>query len=469
MRHTFPSGFVWGSATAAIQIEGAAAEDGKGPSIWDTFCQQHPECIYHQATPTEACDHYHRYAEDVSLIREMGHNGYRMSISWPRLFPDGAGQLNQQGADFYHRLFDALLAAGIQPNVTLYHWDLPDALAKQGGWLNKQTITHFLNYAKTCFELYGDKVKLWSTLNEPAWTTLNSYVTGLHPPCEHDYRKAIQVAHNFICAHVQTVTLFHQMNTGGQIGLVLNMSTVYPATSSKGDLLAAQMADGILNRWFIDPALLGRYPDDIWQYYADWDLLPEHTTQELASLAEDSVDFIGVNYYYPHYASADAPDTHFYLNTSGEKDPQQDCQFSIKGLFRFVKNPSGRYTDWDWEIYPEGLYQLLERAEHYRPGIPVYVTENGIGMPDQLEADGKVNDYARIEFVREHLEVIHRAIQNGINVKGYYMWALMDNFSWINGYKKRYGFLYIDRENQLTRYRKQSSYWFQQVAENNGF
>lgn len=467
MQYRFPDGFVWASATAAIQIEGAAAEDGKGPSNWDVFCREHPERVFQQATPEVACDHYHRFREDVALLREIGHNGYRMSISWPRLFPEGAGRFNPAGADFYHRLFDCLLEAGIAPNVTLYHWDLPNALAQRGGWENKETLDHFEEYAARCFELYADRVKLWATVNEPAWTTLNGYVTALHPPLLHDYRRAVQVAHNLLVAHARVVKRFHRM-CDGQIGIVLNMSTIYPASQTAADRDASRIADGVLNRWFCDPAILGQYPEDVLDLYRRNDVMPDASAAELALFREDTIDFIGVNYYYPHYASADATDTEFHLNTTGSRDAADDCKFSIKGLFRFVRNPKGRYTDWDWEIYPEGLYALLERAHSYRPGIPIYVTENGIGMPDELQADGSVDDQARIEFVRDHLTVMHRAIQDGMNVKGYYMWASMDNFSWINGYKKRYGFLYVDRQTQR-RYKKKSAYWYRDVAANNGF
>jgi 6-phospho-beta-glucosidase len=468
MKHTFPDGFIWGSATAAIQIEGATREGGRGPSQWDVFCQQHPEKIFQGATPAVACDHYHRYREDVALMKDIGHNGYRMSIAWPRIFPTGSGELNPQGVDFYQRLFDALLAAGIEPNVTLYHWDLPNALAERGGWENPQTVKHYISYARTCFELFGDRVKLWATLNEPAWTTLNGYVTALHPPCKHDYKAAIQVAHHFLLAHAGAMRTYHELGQNGQIGLVLNMSTVYPASERPEDVKAATVADGILNRWFSDPAMLGHYPGDIWALYDQCGLLPTLANDnELALFQQDTIDFIGVNYYYPHYASADASETSFRLNTSGRRNPDEDCQFSIAGLFRFVKNPRGRYTDWDWEIFPEGLYALLQRAHEYRPGIPVYVTENGIGMNDVL-LDETVQDDARINFVREHLQVIHRAIQQGVNVKGYYMWSLMDNFSWINGYNKRYGFLYVDRDS-LRRYKKQSVEWYRRIAEQNGF
>jgi len=466
MRYRFPQGFVWGSATSALQVEGATTAGGRGPSVWDRFCAEHPERIFGGATPETACDHYNRWAEDVALIREMGHTGYRFSIAWPRLFPAGDDRFNPMGAAFYDRLIDALLAAGIEPNVTLYHWDLPAPLGDKGGWEHKGTIDAFLTYAERAFRLYGDRVKRWATLNEPGWTTLNGYVTGLHPPSKHDYRAAIQVTHNLLVAHARAIQRFHALGTGGAIGLVLNMSPVYPASDSESDQAAARIADGVLNRWFIETALLGRYPADVLGLYRRHGLLPEWDADELLSLQEDSLDFIGVNYYYPHYASADAPETTFALNTSG--NPSDKGAFSIQGLFRLVRNPRGRFTDWDWEIAPRGLYDLLMRAEHYRPGIPIYVTENGIGMIEEPDTHGRIDDQPRIDFVRDHLKEVHRAIADGADVRGYYMWSLIDNFSWINGFKKRYGFLYIE-PGTLERRRKQSSYWYQQVAAANGF
>ncbi len=472
--YVFPKGFVWGSATAAIQVEGAASLYGKGPSNWDVFCREHPEKIFDRGSPEVACDHYHRYKEDVRLMKETGHTGYRLSIAWTRIFPEGYGRTNPEGIAFYRALFDELLASGIEPNVTLYHWDLPQTLAERGGWENKETIEHFVHYARTCFELFGSRVRLWSTLNEPAWTTLQGYVTGLHPPNQTSHRAAIQVSHNFNVAHARVVKDFQAMKRAGafaagaeaQIGLVLNMSTVYPATKDPLDVRAARLADGVLNRWFIDPALKGVYPEDIWELYRSCGILPVHTESELALFRENTVDYIGVNYYYPHYASSDAPESAYHLNTSGKAN--EDCVFAIKDLFRFVKNPSGKYTDWGWEIFPEGLYELLWRAQEYRPGIPVYITENGVGMNEKLDDQGTVNDEARIEFVREHLKVAHRAISNGVNVKGYYMWALMDNFSWVNGFKKRYGFLFVDRATQA-RSIKASGRWYREVSARNGF
>jgi 6-phospho-beta-glucosidase len=466
MEFLFPRGFVWGSATAALQIEGATREDGRGESQWDVFCRRYPERIWEGATPDVACDHYHRWAEDVALIKEFGHTGYRLSIAWPRIIPDGSGAVNEKGVAFYRRLFAALLDAGVELNVTLYHWDLPQPLAEAGGWEAPATLDAYLRYARVCFEAFGDQVKLWATFNEPSWSTLNGYVTALHPPLRHDYRAAVQVAYNLMVAHARAVRLFHSLGGDGRIGIVQNMCPVYPATDSAADAEAARIADAVYNRWFADPVLLGAFPNEALDLYRRCGLLPQMAREDLALFADDTVDFIGVNYYLPHHASADARETVFGLNTSGDRD--EDCQFSIEGLFKFVRNPRGRYTDWAWEIYPPGLHDLLARAHRYRPGLPIYVTENGLGAQETLNEDGTVDDRARIDFVREHLEVVHRAIAEGVEVRGYYMWSLLDNFSWLNGYKKRYGFFFVDRAT-MRRYPKKSAYWYRDVARRNGF
>ncbi|MBF0406614.1 MAG: beta-glucosidase [Candidatus Riflebacteria bacterium] len=466
IKFLFPDNFIWGSATSALQIEGASDADGRGPSVWDSFCREHPEKIYQQATPEIACDHYRKYAEDVALIKQFGHNGYRMSISWPRIFPSGQKDFNNAGADFYSRLFDFLLQNGIEPNVTLYHWDLPQYLADNGGWENPATIDAFVNYSQKCFELYADRVKLWSTINEPAWTTLNGYVTALHPPCRTDYKAAVQVATNFLVAHARAANCFHSMNKPGKIGIALNMSPVYPATSTPEDIAAAELADSIFNAWFSEILLKGKFPQKASELYHKAGIFPNISDSDM-NLFENGnlLDFIGVNYYYPHYATSEAAETSFHLNTSGNRN--ESCMFSIEGLFRFVKNPTGIYTDWAWEIKPEVLYDLLTKIHSLAPGLPVYITENGIGKNETL-TDGTVQDDDRIEFVQSHLEAIHKAISAGINVRGYYMWSLLDNFSWINGFKKRYGFFFVDRDTMM-RFPKKSAHWYRNVAQNNGF
>ncbi len=450
----FPDSFLWGSATAAIQIEGAAALDGKGASVWDVFCREHPDRIFERATPEVACDHYHRYLEDVESIKNLGHNAYRCSISWPRLLPDGRGRVNTQGLDFYDRLFDALIARGIFPLVTLYHWDLPEAL---GSWESPEVVDAFLEYAALCYERFGDRVFAWCTLNEPGWTTLNGYVTGLHPPAKHNLKAAVLSSHHLMLAHHGACSL---APTDAQVGLALNVSPIYSASDRAEDVAAAHRADGVLNRWFFDAAATGRYPEDVVKLYDRLGYLPEGHDR-LCDTAR--LDFLGVNYYYPHYAVAATSTSDFHLNTSGEKS--EPCRFSLADCFAFAQNPRGRYTDWNWEIDPETLGKLLVDLSQRYPDLPLYVTENGLGAPDEL-VDGEVDDQARIGFVREHLVAIYKAIGAGADVRGYFMWSLMDNFSWINGYKKRYGFLYVDRDS-LDRTPKKSAFWFRDIAMSN--
>ncbi|RCK77924.1 MAG: Glycosyl hydrolase family 1 [Candidatus Ozemobacter sibiricus] len=465
MEYRFPEGFVWGAATAALQVEGALDADGRGPSVWDVFCREHPERIFGGVTPAVACDHYHRFAEDVRLMKEFGLTGYRLSIAWPRLFPTGDGPLNEAGAAFYHRLFDALTAAGIEPHVTLFHWDLPQALAERGGWENPATVAAFVAYAQTCFRLFGDRVRRWATFNEPSWMILNGWLTGLHPPAWRDPAAAVRVSTAVLGAHARAVRAFREGGHLGAIGIVLNLSPVYPATERPEDATAAQRADGILNRWFRRPVLHGSFPEDIWALYEDCRIAPALTPDDRQALAEARPDFLGVNYYYPHHAVADAAETSFHLNITGDR--REDCVFALAGLFRFVKNPTGRYTDWGWEIYPEGLYDLLKNINEERPDLPLFVTENGIGLADRV-VDGRVDDQARIAFVREHLQAVHRAIAAGVPVRGYFLWSLLDNFSWLNGYRKRYGLFFVDRLT-LRRIPKASAFWYREVARANGF
>jgi 6-phospho-beta-glucosidase len=449
----FPNNFLWGSATAALQIEGASTADGRLPSVWDHFCSQHPEKIYQGATPQIACDHYHRAAQDVQWMKTLGHNTYRFSISWPRVVPTGLGALNRPGLDFYDRLVDDLLAVGIEPNVTLYHWDLPLPLAQDGGWENPRTVEAFVRYSSECLKRLDDRVSLWSTINEPAWTVLNGYITGLHPPCKSDRKAALLAAHHLLCAHTRVATL-------RPCGIALNLSPVYPANDTTADMQAAQIADQVLNDWFLEAVLQGRYPKSLLKRYQSLGIAPDSPLD----LTPAHPAFLGINYYYPHHARAEASQDSFHINNTG--NPDDSCKFALEGCFEMVKNPAGRYTDWAWEIHPETLTRLLVDISKRAPEVPLYVTENGIGLPDTLD-NGQVNDQSRIEFVSEHLLAIHSAIQAGADVRGYYMWSLMDNFSWINGYKKRYGFLYVDRDT-MERTPKQSAFWFREVARRNG-
>ncbi|MBT9582235.1 family 1 glycosylhydrolase [bacterium] len=437
----FPAGFLWGCATAALQIEGSTQCDGRVDSIWDVFCRQNPDRIHAQATPERACDHYQRWSEDLDWIAKLGHNAYRFSIAWPRM---------PGGIDFYDRLIDGLCARGIQPMATLYHWDLPHPL---GNWENPATLDAFLQYTQLCADRLGDRVSHWMTLNEPAWSVMNGYVTGLHPPAVHDLKRAFTAAHGQLQAHHLALAELRRQRVVGKLGIALNLSPVKCAGDTRRDRRAARWADDYLNRWFLEGVVHGAYPERAWR-------LLQHTLDFDKQLTHPQpLDFLGVNYYYPKWVAHSQLPTRFHLNTSG--NAHDKCQFSLQGRLRFCDPPQTRKTEWDWEIDPEGLENLLVQLHHSYPGLPLVVTENGIGLGESW-SDQSLQDSQRIEFVAAHLRAIQKAIAAGAPVQGYLMWSLMDNFSWLNGYHKRYGLLAIHPET-LERRPKASAEWFRQV------
>lgn len=457
----FPPGFLWGSATAATQVEGAAREDGRGPSQWDAFCANHPERVFERATPEVACDHYHRWAEDVALIAAMGHTAYRFSICWSRVFPSGSPPEEPRGLAFYDRLVDALLARGVEPIVTLYHWDLPLGLAEKGGWESARTRAMFAVFAAVVARRLGDRVRWWTTLNEPGWSTMNGYLTAQHPPLKSDPKLALQVATNMMAAHAMATHALRAAATQApRVGIAANLSPCRPATDSPEDRAAAVRADNVLNRWLLESALFGRFPVDVSRCLEASNLSPTLPDADLAALATAPVDWLGVNYYYPNRVSGDAPESKFHIANTGSRD--EESHLSVKGQFRMVKSKSAAATDWGWEIDPAGLTELLVRVQTLRPGLPQIVTENGVALLDEPGSE----DGARVRFLDSHLRAVHNAIRAGADVRGYIMWATMDNFSWVNGYRKRYGFLHVDRAT-LARTRKASSHWFERVARAN--
>lgn len=432
---SFPADFFWGCATAALQIEGSTQADGREPSIWDDFCRQHPERIHGRATPDIACDHYRRWQEDLNWIGELGHNAYRFSLSWPR----GA-----RGLDFYDRLVDGLCARGVAPMATLYHWDLPSRL---GSWENPDVPEAFADYVELAARRLGDRITHWMTLNEPAWSIMNGFVTGLHPPGVQDLRRAFQAGHHLMRAHHLALGRLRAAGVRGQLGIALNLSPVRCAGNSAKDRRAAGWADDYLNRWFLEAVVHGRYPAKAARRLRFEGVLEN----------PQPVDFLGVNYYYPKWVAHSDQATCFHLNTSGQS--QEKCQFSLQGRMQFVDSPRAQKTEWDWEIDPEGLEDLLLDLHRHYPGLPLMVTENGIGLREDWSSS---DDRQRIAFVEAHLQAISRALARGAPVRGYLMWALMDNFSWLNGYQKRYGLLAIHPET-LERRPKASAAWFRKV------
>ncbi len=434
----FPKDFVWGAATAAYQIEGAVHEDGRGVSIWDTFSHT-PGKIVHDDNGDAACDHYHRYREDIALVAELGVKAYRFSVSWTRVFPDGTGSLNHAGLDFYSRLVDELLEHGITPYLTLYHWDLPQALQDRGGWTNRETIDAYLRFADVVSRRLSDRVPYWVTFNEPWVIAFVGNLIGEHAPGLHDLHAAVQVAHHVMVAHGKAVDLL-RANGAKQVGMVLDPTHVEAASDSPEDRAAAWRMDGYINRWYLDPLFKGSYPADMFELLGE----PECKPGDMETIAKP-IDFLGINYY-QRAVVGDGDDPLLHL--------------------RYL-HPEGEYTAQDWEVSPEGLYHLLTQiARDYNPP-PMYVTENGAAYDDVLE-DGQVHDEQRRSYIQRHLEQVLRACQGGVDVRGYFAWSLLDNFEWAWGYDKRFGIVYVDYPTQQ-RIVKDSGRWYQQVAKNNGW
>ncbi|MGZ0748730.1 GH1 family beta-glucosidase [Kluyvera sichuanensis] len=450
----FPPNFLWGAATAAYQVEGAHNEDGKGPSIWDIFSHQ-PGTTYQGTNGDVAVDHYHRVKEDVQLMAEMGLQSYRFSISWPRLLPNGRGEINEAGVKFYSDLIDDLLAHNIEPMITLYHWDLPQALQDEGGWEARSTAEAFEEYARLCYARFGSRVKKWATFNETIVFIGHGYITGSHPPSVRNPARAIQACHHVFIAHAMAVKAFRGMQINGEIGFVNVLQPHSALTDSPEDQAATDLADAIHTHWFYDPVLKGRYPDELLaQSQALWGV-PRFAPGDDELLRKNRCDFIGLNYYRRETVSATPPKE----KVSGEQ--------GVEGLFYFVRNPESVYTEWGWEIWPQGLTDGIMMIKERYGDIPIYITENGLGAVDHI-VDGEVVDTPRIDFLRVHIDALEKAMALGADVRGYYPWSFIDLLSWLNGYKKQYGFVYVDHKQNLMRKRKKSFFWYKDVIASRG-
>ena len=447
----FPDGFVWGTATAAYQIEGAKDEDGKGESIWDRFAGT-PGKTADAKDGRVACDHYHRYAADFDLMKDLGLRAYRFSIAWPRVYPDGDGALNPKGLDFYERLVDALLARGIRPFATLYHWDLPQNLQERGGWANRATVDAYVRYAEAVTRRLGDRVKDWMTHNEPWVAALVGNLLGDHAPGLKDLRTALAAAHGILLSHGRAVPVIRANSSGASVGIVHNLEWIEPASPREEDVAAAMRHDGAFNRWFLDPVFRARYPGDMLAWYGSDG--PAVSAGDMESIAAP-VDFLGVNFYTRRVIAHDPAGR----GTTG------------RSVFaaRQVRWPFVPRADFEeWEIAPEGLYRLLLRVHReYRPGF-IYVTENGTSLPDALAADGAVHDPVRVRYIARHAAAIRQAITDGADIRGYFLWSFMDNFEWGFGFTKRFGMIWVDYETQK-RVVKDSGRWYAKTARENGF
>ncbi len=439
----FPSHFIFGVATAAYQIEGAWNEDGRGESVWDRFAHS-PGKIIDGTTADVACDHYHRFEEDIAFMKDLGIDAYRFSISWPRVFPKGKGQVNELGVNFYHRLIQKLKAAHIQPVVTLNHWDLPQALQNKGGWENRDTIDAFVEYARFLFQVFGKDIPLWITHNEPWVVAFLGHYEGRMAPGKESFDSALTVSRNLLLAHGLAIKAFREKKVSGNIGITLNLSPIHPALNNKEDGEATKRFDGYLNRWFLDPLFRGHFPEDMLDWYQKKGYPIAPLSREESIIVSQPLDFLGVNYYSR------------YIVKKGE-EPVLEVDFFLP--------PKSEYAEMGWEVYPSGIYEVIKRvSEEYKPG-KIYLTENGISVRDTLDEDGRIRDVKRIEYLREHLLNLSRTIQEGCPVKGYFVWSLMDNFEWTHGFSQRFGLIYTDYQS-LRRIPKESYYWYQKVIQN---
>ena len=447
----FPEGFLWGVATSAYQIEGSVDVDGRGPSIWDTYSHM-PGKIDGGGTGDVACDHYRRWREDVDLIASLDVNAYRFSIAWPRIFPTGAGPVEQRGLDHYSRLIDALLERGVEPVVTLYHWDLPQALEDEGGWRNRDTVERFAEYAATCFETYGDRVQWWLTINEPWIVGLLGYLHGLHAPgYKDDVLGEVTVFHHLLLAHGRAVQELRKLGGGGRIGLAPNLSPHYPASDDPEDIAVSHASDGYVNRWFLDPVFKGSYPDDMRARYEELlgplDLIGDG---DLATIAQPT-DYLGVNYYSSRVMQAVPGDRPWPWVVIVPDDAETTGGFT-DGVAR---------TEAGTPIVPSALTDLLVRIRDDYGPVPIMITENGAVFPEPL------HDERRVRFLDDHVAALHDAIEQGVPVVGYCHWSLLDNFEWKLGYAQRFGLVHVDYDT-LERTVKDSGRAYAEIARRNG-
>ena len=437
MATSFPDGFLWGCSTAAYQIEGAVREDGRSPSIWDTFSRDAGR-IFGGDTGDVACDHYHRWPEDVALMRELGVRAYRLSTAWPRILPEGRGRVNDKGIEFYDRLVDALMAAGIEPWICLYHWDLPQALQDRGGWQNRDTAAWFADYAHVTARRLGDRVKYWATFNEPNCACVKGYGDGGHAPGIRGRLSALTAIHVMNLAHGRGIEAMRSERPDLLLGNIFNFHPYEPDSEREQDEVATLMLDALWNRSFPDPQILGRYPEPL---AAEIETLVEPGDLEVI---RQKLDYFAFNHYTRSRVRSDA-----------------DHPFGVATL----PPPAGApVTDMGWEIAPDTFRAvMIEAKERYAGDLPIYILENGAAFPDQVEQDGRIRDDQRISYLRAYLGAVLDAIEAGVPVRGYFVWTLMDNFEWTFGYGKRFGLVHVDYET-LERRRKDSFQFYSELA-----
>jgi beta-glucosidase len=441
---SFPEGFLWGASTSAYQVEGSPLADGAGASNWHRFCRT-PGLVHGGDTGDVACDHYRRWKEDIGWMKELGLTAYRFSISWSRVLPEGTGRVNEKGLDFYRRLVEALREAGIEPNATLFHWDLPAALEDRGGWQNRAIADWFADYARVVFRALDGGVRMWATLNEPWVVSDAGYLHGVLAPGHRSLYETPLASHNLLRAHGAAVDVYRAEGRH-RVGIVINLEPKHPATDSVEDLAATRRADAYMNRQFLDPLLLGSYPEELADIYGEaW---PQFPAADLEAIRRP-IDFLGVNYYSRSVVRNDTKPKAWPVRASRVKQP-------------------GLHTEMDWEVYPEGLAETLLWVRDRYGSTPLYVTENGAAFDDPEPAGDLVQDPLRVAYLRDHLRAVRRAMAQGVDVRGYYAWSLLDNFEWSQGFSKRFGLIRVDYATQKRTAKASARYYAKVIATNGG-
>ncbi|WP_314348395.1 glycoside hydrolase family 1 protein [Mammaliicoccus vitulinus] len=454
-KYVFPEGFWWGSAASATQTEGT--KSFKDETIWDKWFEEEPNRFFDGVGPYQTSDFYHKFEEDIKLMKETGHNSFRLSISWARLMDQDTNEVNDEAVQFYNHVINGLKENHIEPFVNLYHFDMPFKKQQQGGFESLEVVDRYVDYAMTCFELFGDRVKYWFTFNEPIVPVEGGYLYDFHYPNIIDAKRGFQVAFNTVLANAQVIKAYKENGYDGKIGIILNLTPSYPRSKNEADVKAAEIADLFFNRSFLDPVTKGQYPQDLVDILKKHELVPTYTEEQLNTINQYTVDLLGVNYYQPRRVKA------------RDTVPNPNSPFFPEYYFDNYEMPGRKMNPYrGWEIYPKGIYDIMINLKENYHNIESFISENGMGVENEARfiEDGQINDTYRIDFVKSHLIWLNKAIEEGANCTGYHMWTFMDNWSWMNAYKNRYGFVSVDIDT-MKRTIKQSGKWFKEVSASN--
>lgn len=454
-KYVFPEGFWWGSAASATQTEGT--KSFKDETIWDKWFEEEPNRFFDGVGPYQTSDFYHKFEEDIKLMKETGHNSFRLSISWARLMDQDTNEVNDEAVQFYNHVINGLKEKHIEPFVNLYHFDMPFKKQQQGGFESLEVVDRYVDYAMTCFELFGDRVKYWFTFNEPIVPVEGGYLYDFHYPNIIDAKRGFQVAFNTVLANAQVIKAYKENGYDGKIGIILNLTPSYPRSKNEADVKAAEIADLFFNRSFLDPVTKGQYPQDLVDILKKHELVPTYTEEQLNTINQYTVDLLGVNYYQPRRVKA------------RDTVPNPNSPFFPEYYFDNYEMPGRKMNPYrGWEIYLKGIYDIMINLKENYHNIESFISENGMGVENEARfiEDGQINDTYRIDFVKSHLIWLNKAIEEGANCTGYHMWTFMDNWSWMNAYKNRYGFVSVDIDT-MKRTIKQSGKWFKEVSASN--